>query len=156
MYEWNSRKKTSGRQWNRLLDVVIKILKYNKSTLDHSIYIKLFTYGTVIYLRVSTDNIIDTTNNETSFHEPTILKKKSFEMKLQEGSVRKYLKFRTCQYPLGFSVDQNDHIMELVNEFSLTGKFRIFYTLFCTESSYEKGLSAELPLTGYALHNAEI
>ena len=36
-------------------------------------------------------------------------------MKVQEGSVLNYLNFRTFQYPLGFSVDQTDIIMELVN-----------------------------------------
>ena len=31
--------KPAGRQWNRLLDVVVKILDYKKSTIDHAIYI---------------------------------------------------------------------------------------------------------------------
>ena len=29
--------KPSGRQWNRLLDAVVTIIKYNKSTIDHDI-----------------------------------------------------------------------------------------------------------------------
>ena len=29
--------KTSGRQWNRLLDAVVAIIKYKKSTIDHAI-----------------------------------------------------------------------------------------------------------------------
>ena len=31
-----------GRQWNRLLDEVVTIIKYKKSTIDHAIYIKVF------------------------------------------------------------------------------------------------------------------
>ena len=31
----------AGRQWNRLLDAVVTILKYKKSTIDHAIYIKV-------------------------------------------------------------------------------------------------------------------
>ena len=115
MNEWNSRKKPAGRQWNRILDAVVTIIKHKKNTIDHSIYIKLFTDVTVYYLTVSTDNFINTTNNETLFPELTRVFKEKFEMKLQKGSVLKYLHFRVCQSPLGFSVDNIDHIMELVN-----------------------------------------
>ena len=68
-------------------------------------------------------------------------------MKVQEGSVLKYLNFRIFQSALGFSVDQTDHIMELVNEWSPTGKFRKVDTHFRTEYAYEKELLAALPLT---------
>ena len=57
--------KPSGRKWNKLFDAVVKIVKYKKITIDHDIYIKVFTYGTVSYPTVSTDDIINTTNNET-------------------------------------------------------------------------------------------
>ena len=61
----------SGRQWNRILYEVVKIIKYKKSTIDHAIYIKVFTDGTVPYLTVSTDDVINTTNNENAFPELT-------------------------------------------------------------------------------------
>ena len=77
-------------------------------------------------------------------------------MKVQEGSVLKYLNFRICQSPLGFSVYQTGHIMELVNEWSPTIKFRKFDTTFSTESTYEKELLAALPLTGHDLHKSEM
>ena len=109
------RKKPSGRQWNRLLDAVVTILKYKKSTIDNAIYIKVFTYGTVFYLIVYTDDVLNTTNNETEFTELTIVSEEQFEMKVQEVSVLKYLNLRIFQSPLGFSVDQTDHIMELLN-----------------------------------------
>ena len=59
--------KTAGRQRNRLLDAVVTIIKYKKITIYHDIYIKFFTDLTVSYLTVSTDDIINTTNNETAF-----------------------------------------------------------------------------------------
>ena len=77
-------------------------------------------------------------------------------MKLQEGSVLKYLNFRIFQYPLGFSIDQTDHIMLLVSEWFAAGKLRKFDTPFWTYSSYEKELLAALILTGHALHKAEM
>ena len=61
-----------GRQWNRILDAVIPILNNKKSTIDHAIYIKTFTDGTVSYLTVSTDDVLNTTNNEHAFPELTI------------------------------------------------------------------------------------
>ena len=63
--------KPSGRQWNRLLDAIVTIIKYKNRTIDHVIYIKVFTYGTVSYPTVSTEDVINTTNNETSFPELT-------------------------------------------------------------------------------------
>ena len=77
-------------------------------------------------------------------------------MKVQEGSVLKCSNFRIFQYPLGFSIDQTDHIMELVNEWFPTGKFRNFDTPFRKNSSYAKELLAALPLTGNSPHKAEM
>ena len=98
------------------------------------------------YLTVSTNDVLNTTNNKTTFTEPPIFFKERFDIKVQEGSVLKYLNFRIFQSPLGFSVDQTDHIMELVNEWFQTGKFRKADTYFRTDSTYAKGLMAELPL----------
>ena len=53
-------KNTSGRQWTRIFDAVATIRKYNKSIIDHAIYIKVFSDGTVSYLTVSTDDVINT------------------------------------------------------------------------------------------------
>ena len=61
--------KTSGRQWNRLLYEVVTIIEYKKSTIDHAIYTIVFDDGTVSYLIVSTDDVLNTTNNENSFPE---------------------------------------------------------------------------------------
>ena len=37
-------------KWNKLLDTVVTILKYNKRTIDHAIYIKLLYDGTVSHM----------------------------------------------------------------------------------------------------------
>ena len=103
--------KPAGIQWNRLLDAVVKILEYKKSTIDHAIYIKVFDNGTVSYLTVSTDDVLNTTTNKNAFPELTRLFKENFEMKVQEGSILKYLNFRICQSPLGSIINQTDHIM---------------------------------------------
>ena len=59
-------------------------------------------------------------------------------MKVQEVSVLKYLNFRIFQSPLGFSIDETDHIIELVYEWFPTGNLRNVDTPFQTDSSYEK------------------
>ena len=58
-------------------------------------------------------------------------------MKVQEGYVIKYLNFRICQSPIGFSVNQTDHVMEILNEWLPTGKFIKVDTPFRTYSTYE-------------------
>ena len=75
--------KPAGRQWNRLLDSVVTILKYTNITIDHDIYIKVFADGTVSYLTVSTDDVLNTTNNENAFTEVKRLFKEHFDMKVQ-------------------------------------------------------------------------
>ena len=94
---------------------MVTILKYNKITIYHAIYIKIFSYREVYYLTVSNDDVLNTTNNETSFTELTRVFEGNFEMKVQEVSVRKYLNFIIFQSLLGFRVDQTDQIMKLVN-----------------------------------------
>ena len=64
--------KPAGQQWNKLLDTVVTIIKYKKNTIYHAIYIKVLSYFTVSYPMVSTDNVINATNNETVFPEVTV------------------------------------------------------------------------------------
>ena len=85
--------KPSGRQWNRLLDAVVIIIKYKKSTIHHAIYIKVFYDLTVSYLTFSTGDILNTTNNETEFTELRRVFEEHFEIKVQEVYVLKYLNF---------------------------------------------------------------
>ena len=113
-------------------------MKYKKSTIYHAIYINVLSGGTVSYLKVSTGDVLKTSNNETEFPELRIFFEEDFEIKFQEGYVLKYLNFLIFQSPLGFSIDQTDHIIELVNEWLPTGKFRKFDTTFRTDSTYEK------------------
>ena len=94
---------------------MVTTIKYKKITIDHGIYIKVLYGGTVSYLTVPTDDVTKNINNETSFTELTRVFEEQFDMKVQEGYVLKYLHLRIFQSPLGFSVDQTYHIMELVN-----------------------------------------
>ena len=43
-------------------------MKYKKITIYHTIYTKFFYDGTVYYLTVSTDHVLNTTNNEMEFN----------------------------------------------------------------------------------------
>ena len=87
---------------------------------------------------VSTYYFLNATNNKTAFPELRRVFQEAFDIKVQEGSALNYLNLRICQSPIGFSVDQTDHIMEKVNEWFLTGKFRKVDTPFSKNSAYEK------------------
>ena len=67
--------KLAGRKWNRLLDAVVTIITKKRSIIYHAIYIKVFSGGILSYLTVSTENVLDTTNNEIFFPELTIFLK---------------------------------------------------------------------------------
>ena len=60
-------KKPSLMQWNKILETVVTITKYKKSTIYNSIYIKVFSEKNVSYLTVSTDDVLNTINNDTAF-----------------------------------------------------------------------------------------
>ena len=109
---------------------MVTIIKYKRSKIDHAIYIKVFNDGTVSYLTVSTYDVLNNINNDTAFPELKRVFEEDFDIKVQEVSFLKYLKLRICQSPLGFSVDQIDLIMELVNEWFPDGKFRKVDTNF--------------------------
>ena len=117
---------------------MVTIIKYKKSKIYHAICIKGFYDGKVSYLTVSTYDFLNTTNNETAFTGLPRVFEEQFEMKFQEESVLKYLYFKIFQSLLGFSVDQTGHILELVNEWSPTGKFRKVDTPFRIDSTYAK------------------
>ena len=65
MHEWNTGKKPARRKLNQLLDSVVKSLKYKKRKIDNAIYIKVFSLGTLFYLTVYTDDVLNTIDNET-------------------------------------------------------------------------------------------
>ena len=60
------RGKPTGQQWNRLLDAVVKIIKYKKTKIDHAIYIMVLYDVTVYYTTVTTVDFLNTNNNDTS------------------------------------------------------------------------------------------
>ena len=68
----------------------------------------------------------------------------------------KYLNFRICLSLLGLSVDHNDYITEIVNEWFSDKKFTTFNTPFITDSAYQEDIMASLRLTGNSLHKSEI
>ena len=51
----------------------------------------------------------------TSFIELKKIFEDGFDIKIQEGSVLKYLNFCTSKYQVGFIIDQTYHIMVLVH-----------------------------------------
>ena len=57
--------KPSRRKWNRILDAVVTMMKYKKSTIDYAIYINVLSDVTVSYITVSTDDVFNATNNKT-------------------------------------------------------------------------------------------
>ena len=149
-------KKPSGRKWNRLFDSVVTSLKYNKSTIYHNIYIKALSGIIVLYPAVSIYDVLNTTNNEIKFTEPTRVFEEHFEIKVREGYVLHYLNFRIFYSPLGFSVYQTYHIMELVNSWFPTGKFMKVDKPFRKYCTCENELMDVLTLAGDALHKTEI
>ena len=82
MHEWNSgnKKQPDNNGINSLIQWVI-IIKYEKITIDHAIYIRFFSDGTVSYLTFSTDDVLNTTNNETKCTELRIVSKKILRLK---------------------------------------------------------------------------
>ena len=92
--------KSSVKKLNWLLDAVVKIVEHKKNTIDN-IWIKVFSDGTVTYLKVSTDDFLNTTNKDTYFTEIRKVFEESFDIKIQELSMLKYPNFRIYQSPLG-------------------------------------------------------
>ena len=77
-------------------------MEYKKNTTYNSIYIKVFYDRIMLYLTVSTDDVINTNNNYTAFTELRTVFEKDFEIKVQEGYVMLFLAY--------FVMDQYHHI----------------------------------------------
>ena len=73
---------------------MVIIIKYKKITIYHAIYIKVFSDGTFSYISVSTDDVLNNTNNKTAFPEPRKVFEECFDIEVQEVSVLKYINFR--------------------------------------------------------------
>ena len=110
-------------------------------------YKKIAIYHSISYLTVSNDDDLNITNNETSFTELKRFSEESFEIKFHEGFLLKYLIFRIFKFHINFIIYHTDHIMELVNKWFPTGNILKVYTPFLSDSTYEKEIMIELPIT---------
>ena len=63
---------------------MVTILKYKIIVIVHDIYIKVFSDRTVSYITVSTDNVLNTTNNETEFPELIIFFEEDYSRETQD------------------------------------------------------------------------
>ena len=91
------------------------MMKYKKSTIYRTINIKVFSEKYFYYLSEFTNYVLNTTNNKKNFALLNNLFEENFKIKIQEGSLLKYLKIHIAQSALGFSIDQTGHIIYLVN-----------------------------------------
>ena len=53
--------------WKRPLDTVVKNIEYKKITIDHAMYVKIFSNGMVSYLTMSRGVVLNTRNNDVTF-----------------------------------------------------------------------------------------
>ena len=86
----------AGIQLNPLLDEVVTILKYNKITIDHAIYIKVLSDWTLSCLTVSSGGVLNATDNDTAI--PEIIKVFGKRLRLKYN---KYMYLSTLTF--GFS-----------------------------------------------------
>ena len=117
---------TSGYKCKRLLDAVFTVMTYTKITVFIVRKFAVFYDGTISYLTVYTGDVLNNNNNELYCSIIIKLFQETFQIKIQELSVLKYLNFWIFQSPSGFIVDYTIHIIDLVNEWFPTrifGKF---------------------------------
>ena len=79
------REKKTRQQYNRILDAVVIMNKYKKITIDHAIFINASGDWKLWYITVSTDDVLNTTNNETEFPELRIFLKNILRLKYKKG-----------------------------------------------------------------------
>ena len=56
--------KLAGQHWNRLLDSVVKMITYKIITINHAIYVNLFSSSIWYYLTVSMDVVLNANNKD--------------------------------------------------------------------------------------------
>ena len=76
--------KPPGLQYNQLLDAVVTMMKYEKSTISHDIYINVFSNEIVSYVSFNINGVLNNTNNETSFPELRRVFKKILILKFKK------------------------------------------------------------------------
>ena len=63
---------------------MVTIIKYKKITINHNIYIKVFSDGTVSYITIFTDDVLDNDNDETTVTELRKVFEEAFELKFKK------------------------------------------------------------------------
>ena len=123
----------------------MQCLKCVRNTVDHAVF-RLDKDGETAILAVSTDDILCATSNSDIFWLIHSVLKETFEITMQEGPVLSYLNLRIIQSELGISLDQTEHINDLVKEWYPDG-FKPTHTQLRTERKFKTDIAQSLPPT---------
>ena len=106
--------KQASRGFFKLLSKMLATIGLHPLSVDGAIF-AMSRQTHILILAVQTDDLLIATNSSTLKNEVLQTLTAAFKVTTQEGSVIKYLNFRIIQSPHGISIDQTNHILDLVN-----------------------------------------
>ena len=137
--------KPAGKQWHDLIKQFFLKFGFSSNATDNAVFIH--TRGSDVIILISeTDDFLILTSSVALYQELKSNLSKAFKITSQEGPVLKYLNFRIVQSQHGISIDQTDHILEMVEpHYPRSSHFSKVDSPFRTDRSYEHELNTSIP-----------
>ena len=108
--------KQTNRGFYQLLSKIFATIELYPLSADNAIF-AMIKDTQILILAVQTDDTLVATNAPSLKDKVLSTLQQAFKVTTQEGIKLKYLNFRIIQSTHGISIDQTDHILELVNSY---------------------------------------
>ena len=147
--------KQASRGFYKLLAKMLATMGLFPLSIDKAIF--ALSRGTsILILAVQTDDILLATNSKDLKEEVLNTLLSAFKVTTQEGTILKYLNFRIIQSDSGVSIDQTDHILDLVNSYiPVDTKLSPVDTPLRTDRQFQTEVGASLPSSPSELKSLE-
>lgn len=137
--------KQASRGFYKLLAKMLATMGLFPLSVDKAIF-ALSRNTSILLLGIQTDDILLVTNSNELKEEVMNTLLSAFKVTIQEGAILNYLNFRIIQSEHGVSIDQTDHILDLVNSYiPVDTKTSPVDTPLRTDRQFQSEVSTSLP-----------
>ena len=140
--------KDSGRKFYKLIKSIFGKIGVHSTSVDGSFYAFVYKEKRLVFLCSETDDVLILTSCEEAQSIIQDELKKAFCVTIKSSTRINSLKFKIMQIKYGVSMDQTDHILDMVNKhFQDPSSIRKTDTPLRTDKQYENEIQFDNPVS---------
>ena len=147
--------KEASRDFYELIKSVFATIGLFPTSIDNGFFVGLYQQKSIVLLCLSTDDYILGCQDKTIHAYVNNAIKKAFNITSQTGHIIHYLNYQIIQTPGGISVDQTEHIINMLQQRSQQKLIIKYNTPLQTNKEFDIALSTSIPSTEDKLNSLQ-